>query len=158
MKNKILSMALVALVTAIIAFVGVVVGTNLGRNNNTQGLAPGPAAFGTPEAMPFEEPKSISVPGYAQIVMKSGDLIQFLELHNPAENPCYFVIAVIMPDGTEVFRSGLIEPGQKLDAIKLSQLLNPGTYKNAVLRYSCYSLKDKAPMNGADIKFTLEVV
>lgn len=90
--------------------------------------------------------------------MKAGDIIQEISLHNPAENPCYFVITIALPDGTGIYRSGMIEPGQKTSEIKLAQPLEAGTYKEAILQYSCYSVKDKTPMNGADMKFTLEVV
>ncbi|MFV0518485.1 MAG: hypothetical protein ACK5MV_13915 [Aminipila sp.] len=159
MKKQIISMAAVALITVVIMLGGVLVGINLSGHDPTPNADAIRSTTATSaETAPPEVPKTIAIPGYAQLVMKAGDLMQNVELHNPADNPCYFVISIILPDGTEVFRSGLLEPGQKTDAIKLSQALKAGTYKDAVLRYTCYSTKDKAQMNGADTKFTLEVV
>ncbi len=155
MKNRIISMAAVAVFTAIIVLSGVAIGVHLVRPDVTPIEGPPLEVLEPP---PKEGPKTIAIPGYAQLVMKAGDLIQLVELYNPAENPCYFVISIILPDGTEIYCSELIKPGQKTDAIRLSQLLDVGTYKNATLRYSCYSMEDKSPMNGADTKFTLEVV
>lgn len=158
MRKQILSMSIVAIFTAIIALGGVFVGTHLpGRSLATNADAVSSVAP-VEETAPPEVPKTIAIPGYARLVMKAGDLMQNVKLHNPAENPCYFVVSIILPDGTEVFRSGLLEPGQKIDAIKLSQSLEAGTYNDAILRYTCYSSKDKAPMNGADTKFILEVI
>ena len=158
MKKQIIVMAAVALITAVIVLGAVLVGVNINPTPNTNMIGAMAVMEEPAEPVPPEIPKTIAIPGYAQLVMNAGDIMQHVELHNPVENPCYFVISIILPDGTEIFRSGLIEPGQKTDAIRLSKALKAGTYKNAILRYTCYSTKDKAPMNGADTKFTLEVV
>ncbi|MDD3229395.1 MAG: hypothetical protein PHE09_09290 [Oscillospiraceae bacterium] len=158
MKNNIIVMATVAIITAVVVLASVAIGIGLAGGDSAQSVTTANTITAVDEPLPTEIPKTIAIPGYAQLVMKAGDVMQEVELHNPQENPCYFVISIILPDGTEVFRSGMIEPGQKTNVIKLLQPLKAGTYKNAVLRYSCYSIKDKAPMNGADTKFTLEVV
>ncbi len=158
MRSNIITIAAVAVITAIVVLASVAIGISLTDIDSVQSGNTGNALPAVAEPIPAEVPKTIAIPGYAQLVMKAGDIMQEISLHNPAENPCYFVISIILPDGTEIYRSGLIKPGQKADAIRLSQSLKLGAYKDAVLRYSCYSLKDKAPMNGADMKFTLEVV
>lgn len=156
MKKQIIAMAAVALITAIIVLGAVLVGMKLSvphptANDDTESAV---AAM----AEPAPEVLKIAIPGYYQLAISAGTLIQKVELHNPSENPCNFVISMILPDGTEIFRSGMIEPGQKIDAIKLSKSLEVGTYKNAILRYECYSSIDNTKMNGADTKFILEVV
>jgi hypothetical protein len=158
MKSNIITIAAVAVITAIVVLASVAIGISLTSGSSVQSSSTRNALPDAIEPTPVEVPKTIAIPGYAQLVMKAGDVMQDVELHNPQENSCYFVISIILPDGTEVFRSGLIEPGQKIDVIKLSQPLKAGTYENAVLRYSCYSIKDKKKLNGADTKFTLEVV
>lgn len=158
MKSNIITIAAVVVITAIVVLVSVAIGISLTGSSSMQSSSTGNALPDVVEPIPVEVPKTIAIPGYAQLVMKAGDVMQDVELHNPQENPCYFMISIILPDGTEVFRSGLIEPGQKTDVIKLLQPLKAGTYENAVLRYSCYSIKDKKQLNGADTKFTLEVV
>ena len=63
-----------------------------------------------------------------------------------------------MPDGQEVFHSGILAPGQSLDTITLGFHIDPGIYDDAVVRYSCYALDTMQPLNGADIEFILEVL
>lgn len=159
MKKQFIAMIAVALITAVIVLVAVLVGMNLSgsrpaTNADTESVA---VAMAEPEVSAVAEVPKIAIPGYAQLFMSTGSLIQKVELHNPKENPCFFVISIILPDGTEVFRSGKIEPGQKTDAIKLLKTLDIGTYENTVLRYECYSITDNTKMNGADTKFILEV-
>lgn len=161
MKSNIMIMAAVALFTAIVLLSGIIVGAMvLGKNNDTNSA---PSALENAQAVsldaaPAAAPETISIPGYAQIVMKSGELLQDVELYNPAGNPCYFIISIILPDGTEVYKSSTIKPGQKTDVIKLSQALEAGTYEDAILKYSCFSSANDEPLNGANTKFTLEVV
>jgi len=158
MKSNIITIAAVAVITAIVVLASVAIGTSLTGSGSVQRSNTGNALPAVAEPLSVEIPKTISIPGYAQLVMKAGEVAQTMTLHNPVENPCYFVITIALPDGTGIYRSGMIEPGQKTSEIKLSQPLEAGTYKEAILRYSCYSIKDKTPMNGADMKFTLEVV
>lgn len=158
MKNKIIAMAVVAIITAVVVLASVAIGVGLAGGNSAQSVTTENTISAVDEPLPAEIPKTIAIPGYAQLVMKAGNIIQNVVLHNPSENPCYFVITISLPDGTGVYRSDMVAPGQKTSEIKLSHPLEAGTYKDAILRYSCYSIKDKAPMNGADTKFTLEVV
>ena len=158
MKRQYITMAAVAAFTAVLVIGGVLVGMNLTGNNPTPTIDAESVVAAFAEILPPEIPQTIAIPGYAQLVMIAGNLIQHVELHNPAGNPCYFVISIILPDGTEVFRSGLVPPGQRIDAIRLTHVLEVGTYNDTIMRYFCYSTTDKTPMNGADTKFTLEVV
>ena len=50
-------------------------------------------------------------------------------------------------------------PGESIDAIEISDPLDPAIYEKAVLRYSCYTLEDvPQELNGAESSFTLEVL
>jgi len=158
MKNNIIAMAAVAVITTIVVLASVAIGIGLAGGGAVQTVSTGTPVAAVAEPLPAELPKTIAIPGYSQLVMKAGKVSQTVALHNPAENPCYFVITIALPDGTGIYRSGMLEPGQKTSEINLSQTLEAGTYKEAILRYACYSVKDKTPMNGADMKFTLEVV
>ncbi|MGF7185526.1 hypothetical protein GGQ84_001617 [Desulfitispora alkaliphila] len=158
MKSNLLIMAAVALFTAIVLLGGIIVGAMVLNKNDNTNNTPGNSQAVSLDAAPPAAPETISIPGYAQLVMKAGELMQDVELYNPAGNPCYFIISIILPDGTEVYKSGPINAGQKTDVIKLSQPLEAGTYKDAVLKYSTFSSTNDEPMNGANTKFTLEVV
>ncbi len=99
----------------------------------------------------------IAIPGYDHIVMKAGQKVQKVELGNPKQNNCYMRIAIILPDGTQLYESGLLEPGQVLTSIEISQELKPGIYEGAILSYSCYGMKEIKELNGAKTIFKLEV-
>lgn len=100
---------------------------------------------------------NISVPGYDTFYFKSGTKEQDIELDNPEENTCYFVMTLSLEDGTEIWKSDLLEPGVMYDHIALEQELKAGTYENVKLNYDCYALNDMHTLNGAEIEVSLEV-
>lgn len=101
---------------------------------------------------------SIAIPGYEGLILKAGSKKQDLCLPNPAQNTCYFQISLFLEDGTLLWQSDLIEPGEISEPIVLEKELEEGTYPKAVLRYSCFEMnKDLTPLNGAEIKVTLRV-
>lgn len=158
MKNNFIIIATVTLISIVAVLSCVIIGVMLlGKNSSSTASAVGAAAAPEDNA-PIGAPDTIAIPGYAQLVMKAGELMQDVELYNPESNPCYFVISIALPDGTEIFKSTPLKAGQKIDIIKLSQPLKAGTYEGAVMKYSCFSELDDSPMNGANTKFTLEVV
>lgn len=101
---------------------------------------------------------NISLPGYETITFRALEKRQALKLYNPASNPCYFLISIVMPDGREVYRSKMIRPGEKFTEIELTETLEAGTYQDARLQYTCFDLNDLHTATGANIKFTLEVI
>lgn len=108
-----------------------------------------------PEEMPQEAGK-ILLPGYSSMEMKAGTVEQTVSIGNPSKNNCYFVIVLKLEDGTELFTSDYLKPGEGLNDITLKQTLEPGE-KTAVIEYQCYSLEDKSPLNGGSSEFELIV-
>lgn len=100
---------------------------------------------------------SIYVPGYDYISVKEGEPAIPATLYNPEENGCLIQAVIVLPDGTEIFRSDPLDPGDSLEKLTLSVQPAAGVYEKSVLRYSCYSLDDMRQLNGADVIFTLEV-
>ena len=100
---------------------------------------------------------SIMIPGYETIVMKAGQKEQTVSLGNPGENECYFIITIQLQDGTEIFRSDMVDPGTEITSISLHQPLKAGIYNECILRYSCYDMNTLEELNGANTIFTLEV-
>lgn len=159
MKNNFIIMAGVTLFAVVVVLGCVIVGAMLlGKNSAPATASTGGSSEAPEDDVLIRTPDTIAIPGYAQLVMKAGELLQDVELYNPEGNPCYFIISIVLPDGTEIFKSSPIKAGQKTDVIKLSQPLKAGTYEGAVMKYSCFSTSDDTPMNGANTKFTLEVV
>lgn len=102
--------------------------------------------------------ESISIPGFERLVFKARHADQKVRFYNPERNKCYFEISICLPDGAEVFRSGLLAPGKSISSISLKYALEPGKYEGATLIYSCYSIGSMESLNGANIIFDLEVV
>lgn len=100
---------------------------------------------------------SITIPGYEKLVMKAGQVKQTVELFNPENNDCYMMIEILLPDGTSVYKTGMLEPGTIIKEIDISKKLQAGSYDGAIMRYSNFDLKNFQELNGAETIFNLEV-
>ncbi|HWQ57714.1 MAG TPA: hypothetical protein VN540_01750 [Clostridia bacterium] len=96
----------------------------------------------------------IAIPGYKSITVAANATDVQVNFQNPEGNPCYFEISLLLADGTELYKSKMIEPGKGLYEIALGRALAPGEY-DAVVKYDTYSLTDLTPMNGAEVQIKL---
>ena len=96
----------------------------------------------------------IAIPGYKSITVDANKTDVKVNFQNPEGNPCYFEISLILDDGTELYKSKMVEPGKGLYDISLSKALDPGEY-DAVVKYDTFSLEGLAPMNGAEVQIKL---
>jgi len=99
---------------------------------------------------------TIAVPGFERLTVR-GQTLFADNISNPARNDCYFIVVISLADGTEIFRSGILAPGQSVGTVELAHTLTPGIYEGVIARYSAYDRENLQPLNGADINFTLEV-
>ena len=164
--NKTAKTILIALLAIILAGGGIFVGMNW---NHWFGKEDTPAAEVDDNARDWEGDKegytgkkntdTIDIPGYGSITLKADTKEQSVNLHNPEQNTCYFQMTLLLSDGTQVWKSGLLEPGKGFYDITLEQTLPAGTYEEAVLKYECFSMnEDQTPLNGSEIKLTLRVL
>lgn len=101
---------------------------------------------------------SIAIPGFEQLNLKAGSCKQNVALSNPAENFCYFKISLILEDGTVLWVSDLVKPGEQSEPITLLQPLKVGTYENVIVHYDCYTMDDNlTQLNSGEIKIKLNV-
>lgn len=101
---------------------------------------------------------SIAIPGYEAITLKANVKEQSIALQNPEHNICLFKVTLILENGTVLWVSDYIEPGDISDAIVLLKELEPGTYPNAILKYECFTMDGTlSPLNSAETKLTLMV-
>ncbi len=102
--------------------------------------------------------KGIAIPGYKSITLKADEKEQSVNLYNPEVNDCYFVMSLILPDGTQIWKSKMVPPGKGLYSITLDKTVPTGTYENSILKYECYKKNDElTKLNGGEVKLTLEV-
>ena len=107
------------------------------------------------EAAP-DSGENITIPGYEKLSFEAGKTAQAVNLKNPAENACTFVLALTLEDGETLWTGKALSPGEAFTRIKLARVLDAGEYP-ATLHYDCYTIEDNQPLNGAEIQLTLEV-
>ena len=101
---------------------------------------------------------SIAIPGYEAITLEANTKKQSTALKNPSHNMCLFRISLILEDGTVLWVSDYVKPGEISDNIELSRELEPGTYPNTILKYECFTMDGTlSPLNGAETKLSLMV-
>ena len=123
-----------------------------GEKENTPRL-PQPVESYDPE----KESASIAIPGYEYLTLAANTKKQSISLDNPKTNTCYFLVSLYMEDGTLLWQSDYLAPGEASKPIELSLALEAGTY-NAVLHYDCFRMNSElSPLNGAETKLTLRV-
>lgn len=106
-----------------------------------------------------ERPEMIDITAYESLVLKADTLEQSVRFDNPLQNNCWLVITLSLEDGTVLWKSQELQPGQVVRSIKLNQPLSAGEYENAVLRYQHWTYDaEKEPLNGAETIVTLKVV
>ena len=165
------TLALIAVIVLLLVAGGVIVGLNWQNWFGQSASVTGPAQPDLDEnavdwlgEQPDGAPKTedgqagIAIPGYKSIVLAAGDTRQSVNLYNPEVNDCYFVMSLLLPDGTQIWRSKMIAPGKGLYEITLDQAVLAGTYENSTLKYECYKMDDDlTPLNGSEVRLTLEV-
>lgn len=165
MKNKVMLWIVLTSVCLTLAVVSVGIGIGAVVSRSEEGVPSSALAADTDRAPEGSTApvvggteESIEIPGFEKLVMKADTLQQTVEFSNPANNSCYFQISILLHDGREVYRSGLLKPGTTLKSIEISHKLESGRYKDAVLQYDCFTIDDTAPLNGAKPILELEVI
>jgi len=101
---------------------------------------------------------SIDIPGFGELHFKAGQTEQNMTVPNPPQNFCWFKVSLVLEDGTILWTSDLIAPGEESEPIVLSTPLERGIYKNAMLKYQCFADEaEQKALNGAETKLTLKV-
>ena len=100
--------------------------------------------------------ESIAIPGYEELDFAAGKAEQAVDLKNPPENACTFVLSLTLEDGETLWTGKALSPGEAFTRITLTRALDAGEYP-ATLHYDCFSLQDNTPLNGAEIQLTIEV-
>ena len=99
---------------------------------------------------------NIAIPGYEKLSFTAGKTAQTVNLKNPPENACTFVLTLTMEDGETLWTGKALSPGEAFTRITLTRALDAGEYP-ATRHYDCFTLQANQPLNGAEIQLTLEV-
>lgn len=172
MKDKLIFPLVGILCATLLILPAVLLGYNLGKEAGMPVTEPQPGETELIEGRAGEaaEPTAldpaltvapegtITIPGFERVQLSATPTPQATPFYNPESNKCFFVISLFLPGGEEIYRSGMIAPGESTTTAALSYIPQAGIYENAVLRYSCYSLESYEAMNGADVDIILEIV
>ncbi len=104
------------------------------------------------QTQPAGQSGGIEIPGYSVIPIKADTTDVEVDLYNPEQNDVYFQITFVRKDtGDVLYESKLIEPGQHLYNITLTQPLAEGDY-DITIRYATFASDGSfAPRNGANV-------
>ena len=100
--------------------------------------------------------ENIAIPGYEKLDFAADKTAQAVNLKNPAENACTFVLSLSLEGGETLWTGEALSPGEAFTRITLTRALDAGDYP-ATLHYDCYTIEDNQPLNGAEIQLTIEV-
>ena len=100
--------------------------------------------------------ENIAIPGYEKLTFTAGKTAQTVNLKNPPENACTFVLTLTLEGGETLWTGKALSPGEAFTRITLERALDAGEYP-ATLHYDCYTIEDNQPLNGAEIQLTIEV-
>ena len=90
--------------------------------------------------------ENIAITGYEKLSFAAGKTAQAVNLKNPAENACTFVLTLTIEGGETLWTGESLSPGEAFTRITLSRALDAGEYP-ATLHYDCFSLNDNTPLN-----------
>ena len=141
--NRVFAAFLTAALTA-----SLLCGCNGGRNSSSDAQQ---AVMQSAEAVN----SNIEIPGSESVEFKAGKDKQSSRFYNPEGNRCYFRLSLVTGDET-LWQSDYIAPGEKVGKLKLDNALDAGEYA-AKLKYECFTLNDKTPLNGAEIELKINV-
>ncbi len=97
---------------------------------------------------------SITIPGLASLTLPSGETEVNVDIGNPPNNTCNMVISLVLEDGTVLFTSGILAPGESVGNVTLSSPLAPGAYSAAVC-FEAYDPDDNSALNTAEVNIIL---
>ena len=100
--------------------------------------------------------ENIAIPGYERLSFAASKTAQTVNLKNPAENACTFVLTLTLEGGETLWTGKALSPGEAFTSITLTRALDAGEYP-ATLHYDCYTIEDNRPLNGAEIELIIEV-
>lgn len=102
--------------------------------------------------------KEITICGFTDWTVESGKIENLpISLKNPEGNPCYFTFQIELEDGTQLYQSSHVPPGNEIRQISLSQPLPKGTY-TAYVSILTNEINTGTPMNSAKTKITINVI
>lgn len=103
---------------------------------------------------------TIDIPQRGFLTFAADTVEQTNTVTNPEQNFCYFKVTLKLADGTVLWQSDYIAPGESSEPMKLNKPLKKGSYEKAVMLFECFALNDDGTyrqVNGANNILTILV-
>lgn len=99
--------------------------------------------------------KSIQINGFTDWSLPSGKTENLpIILENPEGNPCYFTFSIVLSDGTVLYESKQVPPGNLISSVTINQPLSEGQY-DAIVVITTNDIETGASMNSAKAKIKI---
>lgn len=104
------------------------------------------------------ERNQITICGFTEWNVEAGETGNLpISLKNPDGNPCYFTFIITLEDGTVLYQSDHVPPGNEIKRITINEPLEKGKY-TAFVSILTNEIETGAKMNSADTKITINVI
>lgn len=104
------------------------------------------------------ERKQITIHGFTDWTIPAGQTDSLpIALENPEGNPCYFSFSIVLQDGTKLYESDHVPPGESLRNITINEALEKGDHQASVY-ITTAEIGTGTPMNSARTEITIHVI
>lgn len=97
----------------------------------------------------------VQIEAASGFIMDAGVTAQSVKFNNSKSNDCAFIVTLYLADGTEIYKSDYLYPGDSINEIELKRTLKAGLYKDALMVYQLYSIESHKPINRCE--FPIEI-
>ena len=97
----------------------------------------------------------VQIEAASGFIMNAGVTAQSVKFNNSRSNDCAFIVTLYLADGTEIYKSDYLYPGDSINEIELKRTLKAGLYKDALMVYQLYSIESHKPINRCE--FPIEI-
>lgn len=118
-----------------------------------------PGIHGTlPDSSTDNGNQSIQINGFTDWSLPAGKTENLpIVLENPEGNPCYFTFSIVLSDGTLLYESKQVPPGNRISSVTINQPLSDGKYEAEIV-ITTNDVVTGTPMNSAKSKIIIHAV
>lgn len=134
-KNKTIIIAIVVLFLVIALAIMHSLLTRNSENSGVTSSIPEISVDGDIGYSNIESDSDVLIHATTGFVFNAGSLEQKVCIENPSENMYDFVVSIYLGDGTLIYHSDYIHPGDSVTSIKTELELESGVYTNSIIVY-----------------------
>lgn len=136
------------LVALLVVIISIIIGLCIREPSEEEGYTPSLPEININGNLDYEGKTAggIAIPTSQGYNLLHGQTEQEINLSNPSTNTCDFIISIFLSDGTLLYQSDRVVPGESLTEITILQPLKAGIYRNSVVVYDCYKHGTQEPI------------